>query len=53
MMRWKEARIKLLELLHEHAQDWSLEYKEAVLIGIERIAEVEDLEDVGYNEEQV
>ena len=27
------------------SKDWRPEYKEAVLIGIERIAEVEDLED--------
>lgn len=43
-MSWKEARRKLQEMLHEFGADWSLEYKEAVGIGIERIEEVEDLE---------
>lgn len=44
-MRWKEARLKLREMLHEVGEDWPDDYKQAVLIGIERIEEVEDLED--------
>lgn len=43
-MAWKEASKKLIQLLDEHGKDWSCEYREAVLIGIERIQEVEDLQ---------
>ncbi|HEX2557442.1 MAG TPA: hypothetical protein VHK86_03905 [Nitrososphaera sp.] len=43
-MTWKEASRKLIEMLDELGQDWSPEYREAVLIGIERIQEVEDLQ---------
>lgn len=44
-MTWKEASKKLRELVvSEYAQDWPAEYTEAVLIGIERIEEVEDLQ---------
>lgn len=43
-MTWKQASKKLREMLDECAQDWSPEYKEAVIIGIERIEEVEDLQ---------
>lgn len=45
-MRWKEARVKLRELIAECGNDleWSAKYKEAVKIGMERIEEVEDLE---------
>ncbi len=44
-MRWKEARIQLREMLHEFDEDWSPEYKEAVRIAMERIEQVEDLQD--------
>lgn len=45
-MTWKQARKVLLEMLadDELCRDWSTEYREAVLIGIERIEEVEDLQ---------
>ena len=43
-MTWKEASKKLREMFDELSQDWSPEYREAVLIGIERIEEVEDLQ---------
>lgn len=45
MMRWKEAREILRKMLDEFSEDWSPQYKAAVLIGIERIKEVEDLQD--------
>jgi hypothetical protein len=43
-MTWKEASKKLREMLDEFSENWSPQYKEAVLIGIERIEEVEDLQ---------
>lgn len=51
MMRWAEARIKLRELINEHGADWSPEYTEAVMIGMQRIEEVEDLQDEDDMEE--
>lgn len=44
-MRWKDARIKLREMLSEFGADWSPEYREAVKIAMERIEQVEDLQD--------
>jgi hypothetical protein len=41
---WKEARLKLCEMLKEVGADWPPDYIEAVKIGMERIEEVEDLE---------
>lgn len=43
-MTWKEASKKLREILERYELEWSPQYKEAVLIGIERIEEVEDLQ---------
>lgn len=44
-MRWKEASVHIRSMLQEKQTHWSKKDKEALAIAIERIEEVEDLED--------